>query len=121
MSMNDLPKQKLREIILQYGRSVCDDSQRCEALLRDYCGQYRGEISVLVNALKEKVAADLLSSQNTVPLEVLLARLTQRLQDNLYLEKEAARWAVESWALALGVTANPESKISQSTPETLKT
>ena len=102
--MNNQPRQKLCEIILQYGRSLCEDPRRCEALLRDYCGQYRGEISVLVNALKERVAADLLSSQNTVPLEVLLARFTQRLQDNLYLEKEAARWAVQSWALALNIT-----------------
>ncbi len=28
--MNDLPRQKLKEIIIQYGRSLCDEPQRCE-------------------------------------------------------------------------------------------
>jgi hypothetical protein len=42
--MNDLPRQKLRELIVEYGRSLCDDPRRCEALLKDYCGQHKREI-----------------------------------------------------------------------------
>jgi formylglycine-generating enzyme required for sulfatase activity len=102
--MNDLPRQKLREIIDQYGRSLCEDPRRCEALLRDFCGEYRGEISVLVNALKERVVADLLASQDNMPPEVLMVRLTRRLEDNLFIAEDAAIWAVESWALALRMT-----------------
>ncbi|WP_308255747.1 hypothetical protein [Geminocystis sp. GBBB08] len=33
-----------------------------------------------------------------------MARLTKRLEDNLGLAEEAAQWAVEYWAFALGVT-----------------
>ena len=33
----------------------------------------------------------------------MMARLTKRLQDDLGLAEDGARWAVESWALALGV------------------
>ena len=51
---------------------------------------------MLVSALREGVAADLLASSDSVPLEVLLARLTKRLQDNLALPEDVARWAVES-------------------------
>ncbi len=101
--MDDLPRQKLSAIIAQYGQSLCDDPRRCEALLRDFCGQYRGEIAILVNALKEGVAAELLASQKRVPHEILLAQLTNRLRDNLYMTEKAAKWAVESWALALGI------------------
>jgi WD40 repeat protein len=101
--VHDLPRQKLGEIMATYGRSLCDDPRRCEGLLRDFCGQYRGEIHALVGALKERVAADLLASKDTLPHEVLLARLTRRLCDNLALSQEAARWAVESWGMALGV------------------
>jgi hypothetical protein len=107
--MNDLPRQKLKEIIIQYGRSLCDEPQRCEGLLRDLCGQYQKEIAVLVGALKERVPADLLASQNSTPPVVFLARLTKKLQDNLGLAEEAARWAVESWALALGVISEADS------------
>ncbi|MDY7078996.1 MAG: WD40 repeat domain-containing protein [Chloroflexota bacterium] len=105
--MNDIPRQKLCEIVAQYGTSLKDDPRRTEALLRDFCGAYKREIFVLVSALREQVAADLLASQDSVPHQVLLAQLTRRLQDNLALAEDAARWAVESWALALGVIERP--------------
>lgn len=104
--MNNLPRQKLCEIITQYGRSVCEDPLRCETLLWDLCGEYRREIFVLICALKEQVPTDLLTPQTSIPFDVVLVRLTKRLQDNFALSEEAAYWAVESWALALGVIQN---------------
>lgn len=108
--MNDLPRQKLREIIARHGREVAEDPRRCEGLLRDYCGGYRREISALVGALEEHAAADMLTSPAGTPREVLLARLARRLCDHLALSEEAARWAVESWALALSVISDAELK-----------
>ncbi len=105
--MNDLPRQKLRELIIEYGRSLCDDPRRCEALLKDYCGQYKREIFVLVSALKNRVADDLLKTSASVPQSILLARLHKRLEEELAMTAEAAHWAVESWALALGVITQP--------------
>jgi hypothetical protein len=105
--MDDLPRQKLSELIATYGRSVCDDSRRCEALLRDLCGEHRRELNVLVSALRERIPAELLSMSAATPREVVLARLTKRLQDDLALADNAARWAVESWAVALGVVPRP--------------
>jgi hypothetical protein len=119
--MNDLPREKLKEIIIQYGRSLCDEPQRCEGLLRDLCGQYQKEIAVLVGALKERVPADLLASQNSTPAVVFLARLTKKLQDNLGLAEEAARWAVESWALALGVISSNDLKTNPSSDPPIPT
>ena len=54
--MNNQPRQKLRELIIEYGRLLCDDPRRCEALLKDYCGQHKREIFVLISALKNHVA-----------------------------------------------------------------
>lgn len=105
--MNDLPRQKLRELIIQYGRSLCDDPRRCEALLKDYCGQYKREIFVLVSALKNRVADDLLKTSASVPQPILLARLNRQLEEELAMTAEAAHWAVESWALALGAITQP--------------
>ncbi|MGJ0607966.1 GUN4 domain-containing protein [Cylindrospermopsis raciborskii] len=98
--MNDLPRQKLKEIIIQYGRDLCDNPKRCEAFLNDYCGQYRREIFLLISALKQGVAKDLLNSGN-IPVEVLLGRLINQMQNDLGLTKEAAQYAVESWAQVL--------------------
>jgi hypothetical protein len=106
--MNHVAREKLREIIARHGRSVIEDRRRVEGLLRDYCGAYRREVSVLVMALEEGVAVDMASAPPTTPREVLLARMTKRLCDHLALSEPAARWAVESWALALNVVAEEQ-------------
>ncbi len=93
--MHDLPRQKLRELIVTYSRSLCDEHRRCENLLRDVCGAYKREINVLVSALKSRVATDLLKPKPGVPAEVLYARLTTRLQDEHGLPESVARWAVD--------------------------
>ena len=60
--MNDLPRQKLQFILSQYGRSICDEPKRCEGMLKDLCnGECKREITVLIGALRENVAKDLLT------------------------------------------------------------
>jgi len=100
--MNDIVRQKLQYIITQYGRSICDEPKRCEALLRDFCPEYKREVNVLISALKERVAAELMTASDAIPEELVLERLIRRLYDNRGIAEEFARWAVESWAIALG-------------------
>lgn len=111
--MNNLPRQKLAEIVARLGRTVIDNPRRCEGLLRDYAGAHRREIAVLIGALEERVAADLAATNSGMPREVLLTRLAQRLHDNLAMDKAAARWAVNSWALALGVVSSQELEVME--------
>lgn len=106
--MNDAVRQELARIIERHGKSLADDPRRCEAMLRDYCGQYKREINVLAGALKERVAADLTSASGVLPVKLLIARLVKRLQENLGYSEAASKWAVESWALALGVVSTGE-------------
>jgi parallel beta-helix repeat protein len=108
--MNELPRQKLVEIIARYGPALVHEYRRCEGLLRDYCSGYRREVAVLTSALEERVGADLLAANNKLPREVVLAKLATRLHDNLAMEQAAARWAVNSWALALGFISKTELK-----------
>ena len=89
--MNDLPRQKLRELIATYGRELCDDARRCRAVLSDHCPGDRREISVLASAQEEGVPADLLRSSGGLPWEALRSRLTRRLVDARGLSEEAAR------------------------------
>ena len=112
--MDDLPRQKLKLIIAKYGVVLHDAPQRCEALLRDFCGQYRQEISLLINAQKEKIPAELLNSQNSsLPVSLTIARMSKRLEDNLAIKPEAAKWSVESWALALNLITEAEPLIDE--------
>ncbi|MDQ3061239.1 MAG: hypothetical protein M3R14_00015 [Acidobacteriota bacterium] len=109
--MNNVPRQTLRLIINKYGQDLCGDRRRCEELLKDLCGEYRREINVLTSALEERVPLDLLAAATSMPHELLLTKLTKRLEDNLGLTGEASRWAVNSWALALEILT--ESEIQQ--------
>ncbi|MGD0917815.1 MAG: hypothetical protein ABSB22_15285 [Thermodesulfobacteriota bacterium] len=101
--MNNIPRRKLCEIIAQYGVSLYDDPLRCEGLLSDFCGGYKKEIFILVCALKQKVPADMLSFSGKIPVELIMVQLANRLQAELSINKCAARWGTESWALALGL------------------
>jgi tetratricopeptide (TPR) repeat protein len=100
--MNPLPRQKLREIIAANGPAVCSDAQRCIALLNDACPDAKKEIFALATALTARVPAELLFPPAGEPPQALLDRLTRRLTEELALAEEPARWAVESWAHALG-------------------
>jgi hypothetical protein len=106
--MADIYTQVLREILVQEGRSVCDDPKRARALLRDYLGKHPGRhdspINVLVLALEHRAVKELLSGSG-IPPEMLQARIAARLQSELGQTEAASRWAVTTWASALGLPA----------------
>jgi hypothetical protein len=59
----------------------------------------------LTAALKAPVIHDLSTLRTQIPPPILVARLARQLQDNLGLTESLAHWAVESWAIALGITS----------------
>ena len=101
-------RQTLRQILTTYGPDVRRDPRRCEALLRDLCPTRALEVNLLLAALRERVPDELLAAPPGQPVSVLAARLSQRLVDTLGLTGAAARWAVGSWAIALGLAAEAD-------------
>ena len=110
--MNDVPRETLKRILDDYGHEVCDDVRRCEALLRDFCGEYRREIFVLISALQHGVVGDLRTMTAQLPFSVVLPRLAAELHETTALSEAAARWAVRSWAEALGIVAGATPALS---------
>ncbi len=104
--MNALPRQKLCEIIKIYGKDACNDHKRIRGLLNDFCRGNYPEINFLLMALEEKVDINLRASSMTLPYEMISARLVERLYVKRGMANEIAFWAVDTWALALGVTFN---------------
>ena len=74
----------------------------------DYCGQHRLEINTLVLAISEGLVQQMQVSRGTAP-QLVISNLANRLQEQVGLTAEAARWATESWGLALGVIQRPTS------------
>jgi HEAT repeat protein len=103
--MDDRPRTILKDLISRYGVSLATDPLRTEGLLRDTCGTCHREIFVLVNAVRQKVPADLLVPRHSLPFNLLQDFLARRLRDELSLSDDASRWAVESWADALGLVS----------------
>lgn len=102
--MNDVAREKLREIVARHGEDILRDRQRCEGLLKDHCAGCRLEISALMGAHEERVPLELTSSwQTAMTPEAMRARLVQRLHDHRGLAPQVADWAVDAWSDALGV------------------
>ena len=90
--MNDIPRQKLKELVGRYGRSLGDDPLRCEGLLRDFCGQNRLEIFALSQAVKNGIPSELFNSSGQLPVEVTVLRFSKRLEDQCGMNPDLARW-----------------------------
>ena len=107
--MDDGVKQVLADLVRRDGTSVAEDPRRCVALLKDLCPGRRAEVNVLTAALNDGVARELSQLPPSVSTEATIARLKERLAQDLALEEHAAGWAVEAWATALGLDFVPSS------------
>lgn len=114
--MNDSVRTTLARLVTRYGVSVACDPNRCEGLLRDTCPECTREIFVLVHAVRQHVTDDLLAPRHTLPLALTEGFLAKRLEDELGFSDDVARWAVISWAEALGLASPAPSASSLKTP-----
>ena len=118
-----VPREKLKQLMEKNGEGILQDRDRCEGLLKDYCGGHRREISAIVGALEERIPLELKSSwQTAMTPEAMRARLVQRLEDNRGLAPEIANYAVDTWSYAFGVGLGPSSdgcRMCLSPPERL--
>jgi RecQ family ATP-dependent DNA helicase len=94
-------RKTLSSLIKQYGNELSENIRQLKGLLNDLCGNSKGEIFIILAAASENIPADLLAS--TISYEIILPRLQSRLMNNLLVSSDVALWAVETWALALGV------------------
>lgn len=108
--MNEQAARTIKSLVARYGTSVALDPLRCEGLLRDTCPRCNREIFVLVNAVRQQVTADLLAPRHHLPQPLFRGFLVKRLQDELGFSDEAAHWAVESWADALGLETGTDDR-----------
>jgi len=102
--MNNQARQHLFQVINDYGIDIAKDLRRLESLLKDYTqGQYKREVFLCVQAAREGVI-EALQNNKHLPYEIVAARLTKQLHEDYGLDLHAAKWAVGSWVVVLGLT-----------------
>jgi WD40 repeat protein len=100
--MTEVLRRKLCDIVAAHGPAVADDPRRCAELLRQAAPEEGDGVEALLRALEARVPARLALLTEPLALAPLTSGLVRRLMDEQGLSEEAARWAVESWAVALG-------------------
>jgi WD40 repeat protein len=110
--MTDLLRQKLCDIVAAHGPALADDPPRCGQLLRQAMPEDGAGVTALVRALEARVPARLALLTEPLSLAPLTSGLVRRLVEEQGLSEEAARWAVESWAVALGKGDGPAPAIA---------
>lgn len=100
--MQDLPRAHLRELLRRHGLSIADDPDRVGDLLQEALGDdYRREVSLIETASEEGVPRALVGSTGHPPAD--FGDVVSHLARDRGLSPQAARWAVEAWAAALGI------------------
>jgi tetratricopeptide (TPR) repeat protein len=104
-------RKRLKQLVDKHGSELGYNPQRLEALLKDYCGEYKREINLLVIAAREGTAREMLNTSGTKLGTWDFQRLVRKLCEDTGMSEDFARWAVESWALAF--RNNPPGKQKQ--------
>ena len=104
--MNDEARLRLSDAYTRHGAALYEDPAAGAELVRHELGaELKREGFWLASAIEAGVPRALLSSPRGEPVESVVARLAQSLSEELGLAPEPARWAVQSWAEALGLSA----------------
>lgn len=105
---SEIPGKALRELLIAKGNDVLRDPQQFKGQMYDRCPENRMEVNLLVAAMQQGVPQALLHRPAGMPVDVLLAKQVGRLEDELALNSEAARWAVDTYAEALELRRPPQ-------------
>ncbi len=92
--------------MVRYGPELATEG-RVKGLLMDLCGDCRAEINVLVAAQQEGVPEKLMWLTQHLPAAIAIAQMAAHLEQAHFIAPAPARWAVETWALALGLELPP--------------
>lgn len=111
-------RMALKEVIDKYELEIVSDIKRINAILMDYVPKLQRERKLIVSALKEGVAKELLKAKklSAVEQKQCAMRCAKQLISDIWITESAASYAVTSIAFAIGIDV--ELDIEQSTEST---
>jgi hypothetical protein len=99
--MNDLARERLGELMSSYGVGLCNTPRMCEILIRQKCPEFPDEVEVLAQAVHCGAVQRLIKMPRAQDWDGFSGGLVGEMVQS-GIQEERARWAVDSWALALG-------------------
>jgi hypothetical protein len=97
MSMNDQARKKLCDVIANYGSTICSTPRTCVMVLGQQCAEFPAEKDLLLRALERGAVAGVIKAPVGGPWDDEIKTVA-----GSSVKPADARWAVESWAIALG-------------------
>jgi hypothetical protein len=95
--MNEVARQKLCELIVKYGPTVCGTPGTCKMVLGQQCVDFPAEKELFLRALDKGAVAAVIRGPVGGPWDDLVQQVAES-----SVSTEDAHWAIESWAIALG-------------------
>jgi hypothetical protein len=95
--MNDQARKKLCDFIANYGPNICSTPGTCKMVLGQQCADFPAEKDLLLRTLDRGAVAGVMKGPVGGPWEELITTVA-----GSSVAPADARWAVESWAIALG-------------------
>ena len=116
---NEKFKQALHALTDAYGMEILKDSRRTNALLMDYAPGQARERKLIISALEEGIGNDLLNARDNkdIDLQFCFKRCVRRIVDASWVTEEAAQFAVETIAYALGISGVGIHKTAENQPQ----
>ena len=111
-SLNERVREQLTELVKTHGVDILDQPDKIETLLKTSFGESGTEIMAIVTALREGFLRELLRSEDSSTQTAAIEGFSRRLRKNCSMDEEAASWATESIALALGKLTPAETEFS---------
>ncbi len=111
---HDIYRRKLRDLISERGVTVCNDTPTLKNLLADVFQnqpsrrEAHWRIETLVLIAENGAIEELRSTSAVVPYSITAEKLAQSLYDQKRIEKSALRWAIDTWAIAIGVISESD-------------
>ena len=95
--MNDQARQKLCDLIANYGSTICSTPRTCVMVLGQQCAEFPAEKDLLLRALERGAVTRVMKAPAGGPWDEEVKTVA-----GSSVAPADARWAVESWAIALG-------------------
>lgn len=100
--LEEFPRKQLHFIIQNYGKSIINDYRRCRGLLKDLAPNQHLETNLILLVLEHRII-DRLIQETHYPVAIKIEQLAQKLHNHYGIQLEFAKWAIESWGIALEI------------------